>query len=119
MKKAIALILILVMVLSFTTIALAADSPTGSTVTGGTTGGTTGTVAKVEVKEASAEGKAALEAAVEEQLAGKLTEGQTTQVIAIFSAAKAGAVEANASGVKAGDMSTLGKNIDETERLAC
>lgn len=101
MKKIVSLVLVLIMVLSFSSIALAA-SPTGGTTTGGTTAG--GAPAKVvEVKGASAEGKAALEAAVTEELKGKLAEGESTEVVASFSCAEKGRIVANAAGVKAGD----------------
>ena len=90
MKKIVSLVLVLIMVLSFSSIALAA-SPTGGTTTGGTTAG--GAPAKVvEVKGASAEGKAALEAAVAEELKGKLAEGESTEVVAAFSCAEKGRI---------------------------
>lgn len=98
MKKLVALILVSIMVLSFSSMALAADSPTGGTVVA------PATTKPVEVKEASTEGKAALEAAVQDQLKDKIAEGQTASVVATFSCAKSGAIEANAAGVKAGDV---------------
>ena len=112
MKKIIALILVAIMVLSFSTVAFAAASPTGGTVTGG------GTKKPVAIAAPSAEGKAALEAALDEQLKGKLAEGETAAIVASFSAEAAGKVEANASGVKAGDtVYVLFRSADGKIRL--
>ena len=88
MKKITALFLVLIMVLSFSAVALAAGSPT---------------IAPVAVKEATPAAVKALEAAVYEQLGSKIAAGEVAVKALSFSYSGNDKVAVKASGVKAGD----------------
>lgn len=88
MKRIIAAILVLVMVLSFSALALAEDSPTIETV---------------EVEAATEEGVKALEAAAYEQLGDKIAEGEVAVKALEFSYKGKDKVAVKAAGIKATD----------------